>query len=58
MVRYRKPVERSENIIDLRGLTNEQARAVLAARERRRKQSQREVAMQGFRRPQGYKTEI
>lgn len=36
MVQYRKPVERSKNIIDLRGLTPEQAKAVIAARDKLR----------------------
>lgn len=36
MVQYRKPVVRSKNIIDLRGLTPEQARAVVAAHEKAR----------------------
>lgn len=48
MVRYRKPVERSENIIDLRGLTNEQAKAVIAARDKLRQMEQKRIGSKWY----------
>lgn len=47
MVRYRKPVERSENLIDLRHLTAEQARALIAARDKARERYQKSFWSKG-----------
>lgn len=58
MVRYRKPVKRSRNIIDVRNMTPEEARAVITAHDKARKQSKRESALRGFRRPQDWGSEI
>lgn len=58
MVRYRKPVKRSRHIIDVRNLTPDEARAVIAAHDKARKQSLRESALRGFRRPQDWGREI
>lgn len=47
MVRYRKPVERSENLIDLRNLTQEQARALIIARDKARERYEKSFFSKG-----------